>query len=126
MEAKFKYNVIPKLPSNLEQLRPLAYNLCFSWNLNIRDIFQRIDPGLWSDCKHNPVLMLGRVSQERLDELSQDQGFLAQLERVYEDFNRYLSQPRIKSGDYSSDDSFQVAYFSAEFGITGCFPIWKL
>ena len=82
MEAKIKYSVVPKLPSQLEMLRKLSYNLCFSWKDEIRDVFQRIDPGLWSDCKHNPVLMLGLISQERLNELTKDQGFLAQLERV--------------------------------------------
>ena len=125
MKPKIKYNVISKLPPQLETLRKLAYNVCFSWKGDIRDIFQRIDPGLWLKCGHNPVLMLGLVSQERLDELSRDQGFIAQLERVNQDFERYLSQPQIQSDDYYSKDPFQVAYFSAEFGLTECLPIYS-
>jgi starch phosphorylase len=69
--------------------------------------------------------MLGLVSQERLVELSNDQGFMAQLERVSQDFDRYLSQPRIKALDYSPEKEFRVAYFSAEFGLTGCLPIYS-
>ena len=125
MKAKIKYNVIPNLPPQLESLRRLAYNLCFSWKGEIRDLFQRIDPRLWEECGHNPVLMLGLVSQDRLDELSSDQGFLAQLEQVSQDFDRYLSQPRIQAMDYLPEVPFQVAYFSAEFGLTECLPIYS-
>lgn len=125
MKPKIKYNVIPKLPPKLEGLRNLAYNLCFSWRGEIRELFQRMDPRLWTDCGHNPVIMLGQVSQERLDQLSRDQGFLAQLDRVTQDFNRYLSQPRIPSANYSPELPLQVAYFSAEFGLSRCLPIYS-
>ncbi|HUT71572.1 MAG TPA: alpha-glucan family phosphorylase [Desulfatiglandales bacterium] len=125
MKAKIKYSVVPNLPPQLEVLRRLAYNLCFSWKDEIRALFQRIDPGLWVDCGRNPVLMLGLVSQDRLNELSRDHGFLAQLEQVGRDFDRYLSQPRIQAGDYSPEVPFRVAYFSAEFGLAECLPIYS-
>jgi starch phosphorylase len=125
MKAKIKYSVVPNLPPQLEVLRSLAYNLCFSWMDEIRALFQRIDPGLWVDCGRNPVLMLGLVSQDRLNELSRDHGFLAQLEQVGRSFDRYISQPRIQAGDYSPEVPFQVAYFSAEFGLTECLPIYS-
>ncbi len=125
MKPKKKYNVVPKLPASMESLRNLAYNLSFSWHGEIRDIFQRIDLSLWTECGHNPVLMLGLVSQKRLEELSEDQGFMAQLNRVTQDFNRYLSQPRIQAMDYSPETTFRIAYFSAEFGISRCLPIYS-
>jgi starch phosphorylase len=125
MKAKIKYSVVPNLPPQLEVLRSLAYNLCFSWMDEIRALFQRIDPALWVDCGRNPVLMLGLVSQDRLNELSRDHGFLAQLEQVGRDFDRYLSQPRIQAGDYSPEVPLQVAYFSAEFGLTESLPIYS-
>jgi len=125
MKAKIEYSVVPNLSTRLAPLRELAYNLCFTWKSEIRELFQRIDPGLWSTCRHNPVLMLGLVSQERLDELSQDQGFLAQLDRVHHEFGRYMSQPRIQSEDYSPDFPIQVAYLSAEFGLASCLPIYS-
>jgi starch phosphorylase len=125
LKAKIQYNVVSKLPSQLKSLRKLAYNLCFSWKGEIREIFQRIDPRLWMECGHNPVLMLGLVGQERLNELIHDPGFMAQLERVNEDFERYLSRPQIKAEDYYSKEPFRVAYFSAEFGLTECLPIYS-
>jgi len=125
MKAKVKYKVIPNIPPDLEGLSRLAYNLCFSWKDEIRDLFQRMDPRLWEECDHNPVLLLGLVSQERLNELSRDHNFLAQLERLTQNFNRYLSQPRILAEDYYPEMPFQVAYFSAEFGLTECLPIYS-
>jgi len=125
MKAKVRYRVVPNLSPQLEALRRLAYNVCFSWKDEIWDLFQRIDPKLWAECKHNPVLMLGLVNQERLDELTRDQGFLAQIERVSEDFDRYMSQPRIQAEEYCTEVPFLVAYFSAEFGLTQCLPIYS-
>lgn len=125
MKPKVKYNVIPNLPDQIEALRHLSYNVCFSWKGEIADLFQRIDPSLWEECKHNPVAILGRVSQERLDDLARDQGFLAQLERVSQDFEHYLSQSRINAIDHGSEEPFQVAYFSAEYCLTQCLPIYS-
>lgn len=125
MKPKIKYSVTPALPSNLESLRNLAFNLCFSWKGEINGIFQRIDARLWQECGRNPVLMLGLVDQGRLEELARDQGFLAQLERVTQDFERYISQPRIQTEEYSSDEPLRVAYFSAEFGLSECLPIYS-
>ncbi|MBW1735461.1 MAG: alpha-glucan family phosphorylase [Deltaproteobacteria bacterium] len=125
MKPRVKYSVIPNLPPPLEVLRDLAYNLCFSWKDELWDLFQRLDPGLWEECGHNPAFMLGLISQERLDELSRDQGFVSQLERVGEDFNRYLSQPRVQAEKYSPEAPLRVAYFSAEFGLAECLPIYS-
>lgn len=125
MRPKIKYQVVPRFPAGLESLRRLSYNLCFSWKDDIRAIFQRIDPALWRVCGENPVLMLGLVSQDRLEELAKDQGFVAQLERVSGDFERYLSQPRVQTMDYSAEGRVQVAYFSAEFGLAVCLPVYS-
>ena len=125
MKPKIKYTVIPNLPEQIESLRRLSYNVCFSWKREIGDLFQRVDPRLWDECNHNPVLLLGLVSQERLDDLARDQGFLTQLERISLDFERYHSQPIIIPDGYSSKTPFQVAYFSAEFGLTECLPIYS-
>jgi len=125
MKAKIAYKVIPKLPPELEPLRRLAYNLAFSWQADIRDIFKRMAPGLWTSTGHNPVMMMGLIDQERLNELAQDQIFLGQLKEVSQGFERYLSQPRFASSSYSDKEPFLTAYFSAEFGLTTCLPIYS-
>ncbi|MFH1135097.1 MAG: alpha-glucan family phosphorylase [Pseudomonadota bacterium] len=125
MKAKREYKVSPKLPARLESLRTLAYNLVFSWRSEIRDLFMRIDPRLWSLTGHNPVTMLGLVSQERLDELAADSGFTALVEEVNRNMRFYLEHPRMTASDYCCNGSFLAAYFSAEFGLASCLPIYS-
>jgi len=69
--------------------------------------------------------MLGLISQERLNEMAADQGFVAQMERLSAGFDRYLSEPRIRAADYAGGVPFLVAYFSAEFGLAECLPIYS-
>ena len=75
------FNVSPSLPQRLEPLRKLAYNLHWDWNVETKDLFRRLDPDLWESSHHNPVLMLGTISQTRLMEVVEDDGFLAQMDR---------------------------------------------
>lgn len=123
MKAKKNFRVVPRLPANLETLRNLAYNVVFSWHSEIRDLFKRIDPRLWSDTGHNPVVLLGLVSQSRLNELANDPGFVTQLDVVNRDMDRYLQSPR--QAQFGIAESFLVGYFSAEFGLTSCLPIYS-
>ena len=125
MKAKKEYKVSPKLPPQLEQIRPLANNLLFAWRSDIRDLFRRMDTRLWVETGHNPVLLLGRISQERLDELAHDAGFLSQLEDTARDMQRYLSSPRFDTPGNTDDEQMQAVYFSAEFGLTACLPIYS-
>ena len=47
-----------------------------------------MDPELWESSKHNPVYMLRAISQERSEELAGDTGFLAQMNRLYEELEQ--------------------------------------
>ncbi|MBN1400009.1 MAG: DUF3417 domain-containing protein, partial [Anaerolineae bacterium] len=86
------YTVTPSLPPQLRPLRDLAYNLWWTWNLDAVDLFRRLDRDLWEEADHNPVLMLGRIAQARLNESARDDGFVAQMMRVYQNFNHYMSR----------------------------------
>ncbi|MDR1164663.1 MAG: alpha-glucan family phosphorylase [Deltaproteobacteria bacterium] len=119
MKAKQEFKVVPKFPERLLPLKRMAYNVIFSWDSEIRDIFQRVDPKLWSESNHNPVRLMNRVEQKRLDELANDTGFVSQLEEVTHHFDVYMNAP---SG---ADPNVRVAYFSAEFGLTTCLPIYS-
>ncbi|MEG4962588.1 DUF3417 domain-containing protein, partial [Microcoleus sp. K4-C2] len=41
------FNVSPSLPTILEPLRKLAYNLHWDWNVDTKDLFRRLDRDLW-------------------------------------------------------------------------------
>src|SRR5512143_1397212 len=114
------YNVVPSLPENLERLREVAYNLHWTWHSDSRELFRRLDRELWDDTNHNPVMMLGNVSQERLEEVSHDDGFIAHLERVFNKLKEYLNEKTWYNKTYNYPSTFNIIYFSAEFGLTEC------
>src|SRR5262245_10153416 len=78
--------VVPNLPPSLERLRELAYNLRWSWDHETIALFRRLDRDLWDQTGHNPVLMLGRISQQQLNAAAADEAFMAHLDRVCEAF----------------------------------------
>jgi len=125
MKPIFTYTVSPKLPENLNKLKDLAMNLWWTWNLDAVNLFRRLDSRLWEKTNHNPVKMLGQVSQERLAEKSNDDGFVAQLERIYENFQDYLERPTWFEKQHGKVNKPLIAYFSAEFGITESLPIYS-
>ena len=119
------YNVIPSLPENLEHLREIAHNLHWTWNPNSRELFRRLDRELWEETNHNPVMVLGNVSQERLEEVSHDDGFKAHLERVHKYLQEYLNTKTWYDKNYNYPKDFNIIYFSAEFGLTECLQTYS-
>ena len=112
--------VIPFLPTELECLKELAYNLRWSWDHETVSLFQRLDKDLWEKAGHNPVLMLGMISQEKLAEAASDDSFLAHLNRICENYQSYMLDQNhwykkaLKEAGKTNPGT--VAYFSADFG----------
>ena len=70
---------------------------------------------------HNPVWMLGRIQQERLEEAVQDDGFLAHMDRVNDRLRSYMDGVTWYAR-HCAQEQVCIAYFSSEFGITECMP----
>lgn len=119
------YHVIPYLPKELEKLRDIAYNLYWTWNPDIRELFKRLDRDLWVETNHNPVQMLGLISQGRLSEVAQDDGFRAHLDRAFTNLQQYLSEKTWYERNNGSHQNFNIVYFSAEFGLTECLQTYS-
>jgi len=119
------FNVKPSLPKNLEPLREIAKNLYWSWNIDAINLFRRMDRDLWQSTNHNPVLMLGMISQEKLKELSVDDGFISHMNRVYVALEVYLQEAKWYNKYYENGEERYIAYFSAEFGLTECLQIYS-
>ncbi|MBN1890528.1 MAG: alpha-glucan family phosphorylase [Thermoflexales bacterium] len=119
----FTYNVAPSLPAQLEPLRELAYNVLWSWDHELLELFIRMDRDLWEKTNHNPMLLLGSIKQDRLNSTARDDAFLAQLERAWEHYLEYMNPPSnwCQRVPGMPCEPF-VAYFSAEFGLTECLP----
>ena len=124
MPSVRNFTVLPALPEPLKDLELIAGNLFWSWNPEFADLFKRIDGNLWSACDHNPVKMLGSISQRKLESLAENQGFLGQLKRTAEKLKGYLEGPTWFEKVCGKNSKAIIAYFSAEFGIHECLPIY--
>ncbi len=120
------FNVSPFLPDKLEPLRKLAYNLYWDWNIEAKDLFRRLDHQLWESCRHNPVALLGNISQQRLAEVAEDEGFLAQMKRAVEQLDYYLQERSwFRKNRNQPAQKECYAYFCAEYGLTDCLPLYS-
>ena len=119
------YYVRPNMPNILEPLRDLANNYWYSWNWQVVQLFIRMDPNLWEESYQNPVAMLTRISQERLEELGSDDSFVANLRRVHEMYTRYQNETTWFDRYRVSETPPVIAYFSCEYGIAEGLPIYS-
>jgi len=124
MPSVRSFTVLPALPDPLEDIEVIARNMFWSWNPEFVELFKRIDSSLWSACGHNPVKLLGSISQARLEALAENQGFLGQLQRAVEKLKSYLDVPTWYEKVCSKSEKPIIAYFSAEFGVHECLPIY--
>jgi len=118
------FTVLPALPEPLQDLEIVARNMFWTWNPEFVELFKRIDSNLWTSCGHNPVRLLGSVPQTKLDALAENQGFLGQLQRAAEKLKAYLERPTWYEAVCSENTEPMIAYFSAEFGVHECLPIY--
>ena len=114
-----EFLVRPALPPSLSRMTELAANILWSWEPIIRNVFRRLDPTLWRECGYNPVLMLGRVSQSTLKKAAADQRYLALYKQACDTYDA-----RTRKATPPSDGKL-IAYFSAEYGLTECMPVYS-
>lgn len=133
------FHVRPVLPDVLRPLQRIANNLWWCWNHGAIDLFQRLDPDLWDELGHNPLKLLGRVSQTQLEAAAADDGFVAHLEGVERAFDAYMdphaswyartherkAAPDRRATPAELWPDNRIAYFSAEFGLSESVPIYS-
>src|SRR5574340_423152 len=93
-------------------LTALAFNLRWSWNPAVRDLFRELAPDAWAH-SNNPIDVLRTIEADpaRLHRFS------PAVEQAKRDLDQYLAgPPRVA-------DPPRVAYCCAEFAIAECLPI---
>ena len=88
-------------------------------------LFIRLDPEMWEECYQNPVEMLSKLPQETLKRAAEDDGFVANLDRVYEKYRNYLTQKRWFHYKYGEFEDRKIAYFSLEYGLDTGLPVYS-
>ncbi|MEO8593252.1 MAG: alpha-glucan family phosphorylase [Candidatus Solibacter sp.] len=114
-----EFLVRPALPDSLSRLTELADNIVWSWEPIVRALFRRLDPAIWRESGYNPVLMLGRVSQATLEKAASDARYLALYHQACETYD-----VRVRKSAAPADGKL-IAYFSAEYGLTECLPVYS-
>jgi starch phosphorylase len=125
MNGMVSFDVRPSVPASLTALEKLAFNLLWCWDRDAIDLFRRLDEDLWDSTFHNPVLMLGRMSQQSFSRLLEDEAFMDHLNQVTERFEQYLANERTWFRKFHDQELPLFAYFSAEFGLTECLKIYS-
>ncbi len=124
----FPYRIVsvtPELPELINRLRDIAYDFWFSWNPAGIEFFRSINPELWREVEHNPVKFLMRVRKEDLERVTQDEDYLLLYKRVFDLYDRYMSQDTWFAKKYPEHKEDLIAYFSAEFGLHESHPIYS-
>ncbi len=117
--------IVPSLPDRLMPLMTIARNLWWTWTPEAIHLFQDMDREVWERCRHNPVSLLGTIEQPRLEKLERDDVFLARMEKVQRELERYLhAQTWYKKANENRADGI-IAYFSAEFGLHESLPLYS-
>ena len=107
-----------RIPVELEKLSEISRNIWWAWNFEATELFRDLDPELWKECGQNPVLLLERMSYEKLEALAKDKVILRRMNDVYTKFRDYM--------DVKPDENRpSVAYFSMEYGLSSVLKIYS-
>ena len=106
------------LPEELKCLDEIAHNMWWVWNYEARDLFRELDYEIYHDVRHNPVMLLERLSFERKEAILKDKDLMARINKLYADFKTYMSVKPDTSRP-------SVAYFCMEYGMHSALKIYS-
>ena len=107
-----------ELPEPLRKLEELSRNLWWVWNSEGKTLFHDLDRELWRKTGQNPVMLLHKLPSARLEEMANDKALVARIDRVYEQFKKYMEEPM-------REDLPSVSYFSMEYGLCNALKIYS-
>jgi starch phosphorylase len=120
-----QFSVHPEIPPRLSGLEELALNLRWTWDSRAYKVFQHLDPEMLEKCEGNPVLLLRRISLERLEQAVAESAFLTHMDEALGDLRRYMQEPGWFRVAYPEHADLCIAYFSMEYGLTACLPVYS-
>ena len=106
------------IPEKLKKLEELAHNMWWAWNHSAKSLFRSLDAKLFDECDGNPILLLQRLSFEKMEKLSHDQSLIQKMDDVYKEFRAYMDEKPNKK-------RASVAYFCMEYGLNHVLKIYS-
>jgi len=107
-----------RVPEELKKLEEIAHNIWWTWNYEATQLFKELDSDLWKDSGFNPVVLLERMSFEKMEALAKDKTIAKKMNDVYAKFRTYLDVEPDKNRP-------SVAYFSMEYGLSSVLKIYS-
>ena len=74
-------NVKSRIPKELSKLEELARNMWWAWNHDARSLFRSLDEKNYEEVDGNPVMLLERLSYEKMEELSKDEAVIRKMKK---------------------------------------------
>src|SRR4051794_28249161 len=111
-----------RIPEPLGVFARLAYNYRWAWDPDGPAVFGAIDADRWERVAENPVRLLQEAATDRLDAAAHDTELLARAAALEARIGADLARPR---RDEIATPERPIAYFSAEYGFHGSFPIYS-
>lgn len=112
------------LPEPLAGLTALVLDLRWSWHHSTDTLWKVVDPDLWEETR-NPWLILENLSDERLDNLAADAGFIAALQNQLDAREKHCQSETWFASRFGQSFHGHIAYFSMEFGLSESLPIYS-
>lgn len=107
-----------RLPEQLKCLDELAHNMWWVWNYEAQELWKSLDEKLFEEVKHNPVLLLERLSYDHKEAIVKDHAIMSRVKSVYKKFREYM--------DVEPDHSRpSVVYFCMEYGLSHVLKIYS-
>ena len=127
MKIKTDYANVPQwkmltvkasLPDELKCLNEIAHNMWWVWSPEARDLFRDLDAEIYHEVRHNPVMLLERLTFARKEEILKDKALMKRVKDLYAEFRKYM--------DVKPDSSRpSVAYFCMEYGLHSALKIYS-
>ena len=106
------------LPDELKCLGEIAHNMWWVWNAEARDLFRDLDEQIYHEVRHNPVMLLERLTFARKAAILKDKALMKRVKEVSTKFREYMDVKPDKSRP-------SVAYFCMEYGIHSALKIYS-
>lgn len=101
--------------TSYEKLEALAWNLWWSWNPEVLDLFDRLDSHTFRQSKNNPCAVLKRIGADD----PRDPKLIDDINTAFAAFESYLNKPSAFA------DAPRTSYFCMEYGLHESLPIYS-
>ena len=115
----------PEARSLIEKLQTFALNLWWTWHPEVIDVFRDLEPDLWREVNHNPILMLQRIDPKLLADRVHDNAIRYRINDVAHQLDKYIrGEDAWGRAQASKLRVWPVAYLSFEFGLHESLPTY--